>query len=151
MSAYRKPQIRDYGGLIDLTANDLLSGGLHSMPLAAISTPGFPNSSGESSVPVANTPGGGGDPGGGDPGGGGGGGNVPGGPGPVTPLASHGSAHSTGGGDGNLPGIAGAGPHATAGGNSSLPFTGFAVGAVAALGSAFAASGALIRRAARRH
>jgi hypothetical protein len=158
MSAYRKPEIRDYGDLLDLTANDLLSGGLHSLPLAVISTPGSPNSQGE--PPIAQLPPGThpgtDDPGtaGGGNGGGGGGGDTPGpgpGPGPVTPIVHHGTTHSTGDPGGAVAGVVSGAPQHVGGGGSDLPFTGFAVGAVAAIGSAFAASGALIRRAARRH
>jgi alkaline phosphatase len=69
----------------------------------------------------------------------GGGGYDPGGGGGVGGASASGGGSSGGGGG-----------HGGGGGGGSLPFTGLAVGAVAAAGSALTAAGAALRRFARR-
>jgi hypothetical protein len=146
LAGYVAPEVRDYGTLVEMTsAAPLLMGAAHVSDLS-FSSPGVP----------------------------GGGGTIGGGsntPGPVIASThgtisditdSHGTISDPGLPGGTLalaPGSGGSpgggspgGAHAGGGGapgGGHLPFTGFAAGAVAAIGSAFAAGGTLLRRASR--
>jgi hypothetical protein len=138
---YEKPSVADYGTLRELTA--ALSGlpmGMVtiSSPLVPGTPPGGPDTPGASSSeaggsPPGLTPAGGGS--GGDQasgGGGAGGGGIAG-------------SETGGGGSGS-----GSGAAATGGGDASLPFTGFAVAMVGAIGAGMAATGTAVRRMLRR-
>lgn len=156
---YEQPRIWTYGTLADLTSVDSLlipaQSGMGN--LSAVMSPGGPSASGGSGGPDVVTPvavptdvggvGGetaaGGAPGGVVSGIGGGGGEMPG---------SADLAPSGGGGD-----VAAANPVETPGaqfggsGEDSLPFTGFAAGAVSAVGAGLAAIGVALRRVVNRH
>lgn len=140
LAGYAAPEVKDYGSLREMTAAAHLL-----MGAAPISDLSF-------SSPMA--------PGG--PGTVGGGSNPP-GPGQVAPTTqgtigdvADGGGPNGGGapGSGTL-GAGGSSSGGSSGGGSSggggqLPFTGFAAGVAAAIGSAFTAGGALLRRASRR-
>jgi hypothetical protein len=154
---YVRPAIVDYGTLVQLTADASLflgQAGTSDLTFSgAVGQPGAPGGGGEG--PPATQPfpvvgmgpgegvgsgdgglgGGGGDPLGGDPGGGGG--------------APTGDGGGAGGGSGSGSGGGGAGSGG-GGGGGSLPFTGYAVAAVSAVGAGFTAAGAALRRAVRR-
>ena len=135
MSEYQPPRVNDLGSLAELTQSLLPSVG-GATPMAALSTPMIIGQS-DSGGPTADTadPGAvevlgetGGDPTTGDPG-------DPGDPGET------GNANA---GDPTTP------AGSLAAGGDKLPFTGFAAGAVGAVGAALTGAGVALRRAARR-
>jgi hypothetical protein len=138
---YAPPVVRDYGDLVSLTeANAVMAHvGLGGMGAAGSSTP-------------TTAPGGGG----------GGGGTTPTGASPAVPGGATLPA-TEGGGDSAPGGLAGNPLGASAGGGSGgggaggsgghgggLPFTGFAVAVIGALGSGMAATGVALRHRLRR-
>jgi hypothetical protein len=133
LAGYAPPEVKDYGTLREMTAAaHLFMGAAHisdlsfSSPLAPGGSPEvLPTTQGSvGDVTDGNGPAGGSSPGSStfDPGGGSSGGSPGGG--------------SSGGGS-------------SGGGGGHLPFTGFAAGVAAAIGSALAAGGTLLRRASR--
>lgn len=132
LCGYAPPEVVDYGNLVEITAAAHLLMGAADMSDLSFSSPVTPGSGGEPGSGAL-----GGDQGGlvtlGETGGSG---NAPG-------TASGGVA---GGGVGSGGGASGGG----GAGGGHLPFTGLAVGAVAAIGSGMAAGGAALRRASRR-
>jgi hypothetical protein len=122
---YSRPQVRDYGTLLELTAavDVNLVGAMGNVVMAAMSNP--------LGSPVATDPsnysGGGGVLGGGAGGGGAGGG---------------GAGHGSGGGIAGL--FGGGGP------SGKLPFSGFPVVLLAAIGAMMASAGAILRAMVRR-
>jgi hypothetical protein len=135
---YAPPRVRDYGDLVALTSADasLLHVGIGGASVSQVSSPitpggggggGSSNTSPNSSFGDTLPASGGGDNGGAGGSGGGGG---------TLGAAGGGGAGGSGGG-----GSGGGG-----GGGSGLPFTGFAVGMVAAVGSGMTAAGVALRR-----
>ena len=122
---YCRPEVRDYGNLVAITADGAGLAHLGFGTLAAVSSPLLPSSSGSgvagdaASVPAAGDGLGGvaGDAGG-DAG--------------VTPVAGTGGAAGSGGSGGS--------------GGGSLPFTGLPAAAVAAVGAGLSAAGLAVRK-----
>ena len=141
MQGYEQPVVRDFGGLAAITGEIhllLAQGGGADLSFSSPGQTGEPNfgGSGPGGAPGAEGPvpdgQGVGDTdvsGGSDPGGAGGGGAGSGG---------SGGGGSDGGGSGG------------GGGGADLPFTGFAAGVAAAVGSGMAVAGGALRRFARR-
>jgi len=124
---YSRPQVRDYGTLLELTAavDVNLVGAMGNVVMAAMSNPlGSPRAS----DPSLQSGGVGGALGGGASGGAGGG------------------AGGGGGGGGGLGSLLGGG-----GGGGKLPFTGFPVVLLAAIGAMVASAGAVLRGLVRRN
>lgn len=145
--AYVEPTVSDFGDLVELTAFDHVLYGRAADGRAgdlsfsgsvsgggSTGAPGATTAAGTGSGPVstAGTPSAGVSP------------NVTGATVTTPGSSSPGSAGAGGGGAG-LGGSGGA-----AGGGSSLPFTGYSLGAVAAVGSALVGAGAGLRRRLRR-
>jgi hypothetical protein len=146
LAGYEMPAVKDYGGLREMTAAaHVLMGAAHMSDLSFSSphTPGGgngPGTAGGSSNPpgpgevmpttqgtIGDVADGNGPAGGGAPGGG--------------------TLDAGGGSSGGVPGGGSSGGGSSGGGQ--LPFTGLVAGVVAGIGSAFAAGGALLRRASR--
>jgi hypothetical protein len=139
---YAPPVVRDYGDLVALTEANatMLHVGIGTgVGINAVSTPTTPgggagggNTGGSTDTPVGETlPATGGE--GSTPGGGAGGGSL-------GAAAGGGSGGSGGGGSGGGSG----------GSGGDLPFTGFAVAVIGALGSGMTAAGLALRRAVSR-
>jgi hypothetical protein len=133
---YAPPEVRDYGDLVALTKADttLLHLGLSSTGIAAASAPVPPGGGGTVTTPEA--------PLGGELPGGTEGGSLPGGGAP----AGGGDSGATLGGDGSGGDGGGSGGDSGGGDGGSLPFTGFAVAVVGAIGSGMSAAGLALRR-----
>jgi hypothetical protein len=143
LTGYASPEVTDYGSLVEITASvHLLMGAadMSDLSFSAAHTPG----GGGQGIDIVNS--------GGDKSPVGAGEVVPGG-GPSASagnLSATGSGPAGGGGEVAVPGGGSAGGSGSGGGGGGqLPFTGFAAGAAAAVGSALAASGAALRRASR--
>lgn len=141
---YQPPRISDLGSLAVLTMA-LMPAVRGVTPLAAMSSPalvgsdGLGGGSGGDTVTLTPNTADSGNQGGGGDGGDGGGGD--------------GGGNGGGGGDGGAAGGGGAGSGVgslPAGDEASLPFTGFAAGAVATAGAALTGAGVALRRALRR-
>ena len=138
---YAPPVVRDYGDLVSLTkANAVMFHvGLGGVGDAGSSTPTTPGGGGGGTTPTGISPA---TPGGATlPATEGGGGSTPGGL-AGTPLGASAGGGSGGGGAGGS-----GGGH---GGGGALPFTGFAVAVIGALGSGMAATGVALRHRLRR-
>ena len=129
--AYTRPTVQDYGDLLKLTGDlgmlHVGIGGPVFMAASATTSPGGSVAGGQLPASAQGTGSAPGDSGGGVAGGNGAG---PGGGGP-------GGGGSGGGGSGG-------------GGGGNLPFTGLAVGAIAAVGGGLSAAGVAVRRWLRR-
>jgi hypothetical protein len=129
LGRYAAPQVVDYGTLVEITAFPHLLLGTAGVSDLTFSSPNTPGGPGE--LPGATS------------------GSISDGvdPGTAGTLATTGTA---GGGTQSAGGGAPGGGPSGGGGHGQLPFTGVAVGAIAAVGSGLAAAGGALRRRLRR-